>query len=100
MPIDLRRKARGGALVGAVAAALAFIPGALPADPQLLTLGPVTVLNGTAIVSGTVGGAQTGGQITLNGQPRCSSPSAASSAANRSRSPAAWPTRGSSPHSA
>src|SRR6478672_5064367 len=69
MPIDLRRKARGGALVGAVAAALAFIPGALPADPQLLTLGPVTVLNGTAIVSGTVGGAQTGGQITLNGQP-------------------------------
>ena len=69
MPIDLRRKARGGALVGAVVAALAFIPGALPADPQLLTLGPVTVLNGTAIVSGTVGGAQTGGQISLSGQP-------------------------------
>ena len=69
MPIDLRRKARAGALVGAVAAALAVIPGALPAGPQLLTLGPVTVLNGTAIVSGTVGDAQAGGQITLNGQP-------------------------------
>ena len=69
MPIDLQRKARAGALVGAVVAALAFIPGALPAGPQLLTLGPVTVLNGTAIVSGTVGDAQAGGQINLNGQP-------------------------------
>jgi hypothetical protein len=69
MPLDLRRKARACAVLGALAIALALVPGALPATPQLLTLGPVTVLNGTAIVTGNVGASQAGGQISLNGRP-------------------------------
>jgi hypothetical protein len=69
MAFDLRKKARACAVLGALATALALVPGALPATPQLLTLGPVTVVNGTAIVAGTVGASQAGGQITLNGQP-------------------------------
>jgi hypothetical protein len=56
----------------AIFAGLAFapVPGARTAAlPQLLTLGPVTVLNGTAIVSGVVGDAGAGTQLTLNGRP-------------------------------
>jgi hypothetical protein len=62
------RKAQLCAVLGALA--LALVPGARPAAiPQLLTLGPVTVLNGTAIVAGTVGGAGAGTQLTVNGHP-------------------------------
>jgi hypothetical protein len=69
MSFNLRRKARAYAVLGALATALALVPGARPGSiPQLLTLGPVTVLNGTAIVSGTVGGSGAGSQISLNGQ--------------------------------
>jgi len=56
----------------AIFAGLAFapVPGARPAAlPHLLTLGPVTVLNGTAIVSGVVGDAGAGSQLTVNGRP-------------------------------
>jgi hypothetical protein len=56
------------ALLGALAFAL--VPGASPAGlPQLLALGPITVANGTALVSGTVSGSGAGGQVTVNGQP-------------------------------
>src|SRR5256885_10358671 len=63
--------ARKGQLLGATGAlALALVAGARPGSmPQLLTLGPLTVLNGTAIVSGTVGGAGVGSQLSVNGHP-------------------------------
>jgi hypothetical protein len=62
------RKVQLCAVFGALA--LALVPGARPAPlPQLLTLGPITVLNGTAIVVGTVGGAGAGAQLTVNGRP-------------------------------
>jgi len=68
MSFNPGRKAQLLAVVGALA--LAFVPGARPDSiPQLLTLGPLTVLNGTAIVSGTVGGAGAGSQVTVNGHP-------------------------------
>ena len=52
MSLTPGRKAQLLAVFGALAIALA--PGARSGSiPQLLTLGPVTVLNGTAIVSGT-----------------------------------------------
>jgi hypothetical protein len=64
------RMARLCALLGALTSALALAGGARPAAvPQLLTLGPVTVVNGTAIVSGTVAGSGAVGQLTVNGQP-------------------------------
>jgi len=64
------RKAQLCALLGALTSALALAGGARPgAAPQLLTLGPVTVLNGTAVVSGTVAGPGAAGQLTVNGQP-------------------------------
>jgi hypothetical protein len=69
MSLKLGRRALFYALIGTVATALALVPAAQPRSlPQLLTLGPITVLNGTAIVSGSVGGSGAGGQITLNGQ--------------------------------
>jgi hypothetical protein len=62
------RKAQLLGVIGAMA--LALVPGARSDSiPQLLTLGPVTVLNGTAVVSGTVGGAGAGSQLTVNGHP-------------------------------
>ena len=68
MSLNPVRKAQLLAVIGALA--LALVPGARPDSiPQLLTLGPVTVLNGTALVSGTVGGAGAGSQLTVNGQP-------------------------------
>jgi hypothetical protein len=70
MSLNPARKARLLAVFGAVAIALALVPGARPGSiPQLLTLGPVTILNGTAIVSGTVGGGGAGSQLTVNGHP-------------------------------
>src|SRR5438874_9143699 len=64
------RKAQLCALLGALTSALALAGGARPGPvPQLLTLGPVTVLNGTAIVGGTVAGSGAGAQLTVNGQP-------------------------------
>jgi hypothetical protein len=70
MSFKLPRKARAYTVVGALTAAFALAPGARPvALPQLLNLGPVTVLNGTAAVAGTVGGSGAGEQILVNGQP-------------------------------
>src|SRR5438874_12285687 len=68
MSFNAARKAQ--LLVATGALALALVPGARPGSiPQLLTLGPLTVLNGTAIVSGTVGGAGVGSQLSVNGHP-------------------------------
>src|SRR5437763_6422721 len=68
MSFNPAKKAKLLAATGALA--LALVPGARPGSiPQLLTLGPLTVLNGTAIVSGTVGGAGAGSQLTVNGHP-------------------------------
>src|SRR5439155_23153014 len=68
MSFNAARKAQLLAATGALA--LALVPGARPGSiPQLLTLGPLTVLNGTAIVSGTVGGAGVGSQLSVNGHP-------------------------------
>ena len=59
MSLNPVRKAQFLCVIGGLA--LALVPGARPDSiPQLLTLGPVTVLNGTAVVSGTVGGAEIG----------------------------------------
>jgi len=70
MSFNPARKAQLFAVFGALAIALALVPGARSGSlPQLLNLGPVTVLNGTAIVSGTVGGAGAGSQLTVNGHP-------------------------------
>ena len=51
--------------------ALLAAPAARPDNlPLLLDLGPVTVANGTAIVSGTVGGAHAASaHVTVDGQP-------------------------------
>jgi hypothetical protein len=66
MSLNPVRKSQLLCVIGAMA--LALVPGARPDSiPQLLTLGPVTVLNGTAVVSGTVGGAGAGSQLTVNG---------------------------------
>jgi hypothetical protein len=68
MSLNAIRKVRLVCAIGALA--LALVPGARPDSiPQLLTLGPVTVVNGTAVVSGTVGGAGAGSQLTVSGQP-------------------------------
>jgi len=70
MSFSPARKAQLSAVFGALAIALALVPGARSGSiPQLLNLGPITVLNGTAIVSGTVGGAGAGSQLTVNGHP-------------------------------
>lgn len=64
------KRTHGWLAVAIVAAALVGVGGAQTAPiPQLLTLGPLTVLNGTAVASGTLGGAGLGGQVELNGQP-------------------------------
>ena len=68
MSLNPVRKAQLLGVIGAMA--LALVPGARPDSiPQLLTLGPLTVLSGTAVVSGTVGGASAGSQLTVNGHP-------------------------------
>jgi hypothetical protein len=61
------RKIQLCSLLGALT--LVLVPGARPAAlPQLLTLGPITVVNGAAILSGTVGRSGAGSEVTVNGQ--------------------------------
>lgn len=60
------------AAVGGMLGTLVLVgaPRARPAaPPPLLTLQPVTVANGTAIVAGNVNGAGAGAQLTVNGTP-------------------------------
>jgi hypothetical protein len=57
-----------------VVAALAVLSVATPSAPgevlsPAITLGPTTVLNGTATVSGSLGAPSSGVQLSLNGQP-------------------------------
>ena len=56
-------------LVTVMALALAIVPSAAPAPKPLLRLGPITVVNGTVGIDGTVstGGART--VVTVNGHP-------------------------------
>lgn len=53
----------------AVLATLALVPAAAPAPTPLVTLGPITVLNGTAVVAGTLGPQASGVVLTVNGRP-------------------------------
>jgi hypothetical protein len=59
------------ALAATAVLAAALAGGARPAAaPQLLTLNPITIANGTAIVSGTVGGGSAASaQLSVNGHP-------------------------------
>ena len=61
-------KLRIGGVI-ATLAALALVPAAAPAPAPLVTLGPITVLNGTATLSGTVGPQISGAVLTVNGRP-------------------------------
>jgi hypothetical protein len=58
-------------LIGALAAALAIVPYAVPAasTPPLVQLGPITLVGGTAVLAGTVGPQAAGSTLTVNGQP-------------------------------
>jgi len=58
-------------LIGALAAALAIVPYAVPAasTPPLVQLGPITLVDGTAVLAGTVGPQAAGSTLTVNGQP-------------------------------
>jgi hypothetical protein len=51
------------------AAALMLAPGATPAPPPLLTLGPITIADGTATLAGTLGPQLSGATLAVNGQP-------------------------------
>lgn len=53
----------------AIALALALVPQATPASTSLLTLGPITVANGTAVLACTIGSQAAGDTLTVNGQP-------------------------------
>ena len=69
----LRRVGLAGLLAGAVAA-LAMLSLATPSAPgevlaPAVTLGPMTVANGTATVAGSLGSPSSGVQLSLNGQP-------------------------------
>lgn len=55
--------------LGVLAAMLVLAPRATPARAPLLSLGPITVLNGTAIVGGTLGPDLSGAALVVNGQP-------------------------------
>ena len=48
---------------------LAFVPAAAPANTPLITLGPITVLNGTALVSGSIDSEVSGAKLSVNGHP-------------------------------
>ena len=65
-----RRALAGLAALASVGVALAgpAAAGAEDVAPQV-TLGPTTVLNGLAVVSGTVDDPSSGAQLTVNGQP-------------------------------
>ena len=52
-----------------LAIALAVVPYATPASTPLVQLGPITVADGTAILTGTVGSQAAGSTLTVNGQP-------------------------------
>jgi hypothetical protein len=49
--------------------ALAVVPYATPASTPLVQLGPITVANGTAVLTGTVSSQAAGSTLTVNGQP-------------------------------
>jgi hypothetical protein len=51
------------------AATLMLAPRATPARTPLITLGPITIANGTATLQGTVGSQVSGASLTVNGQP-------------------------------
>lgn len=53
----------------AALATLVLVPAASTASQPLVTLGTITVANGTAAVSGTLGSQAAGSQVTVNGQP-------------------------------
>jgi hypothetical protein len=53
----------------ALVIAFAVVPGAKPASTPLLQLGPITVADGTALLSGTVGSQASGSTLTVNGRP-------------------------------
>jgi hypothetical protein len=54
--------------VFATAIALVFVPRATPANTPILNLGPITVANGTAVLTGSVGSEALSDQLTINGQ--------------------------------
>jgi hypothetical protein len=56
-------------VIVATALALAVVPRATPAPTPLLDLGPITVANDTAVLTGTVGSQAAGSTLTVNGQP-------------------------------
>jgi hypothetical protein len=53
----------------AVLTTLVLVPAASPSSQPLVTLGTITVANGTAAVSGTLGSQAAGSNVTVNGQP-------------------------------
>lgn len=65
------RKQLGLALAAISVIAVTLAAGARTADaPRLLTVNPITIANGTATLSGNVGGMPTAGlHVTVNGQP-------------------------------
>jgi hypothetical protein len=48
---------------------LVLVPGASTASQPLVTLGNITVANGTAAVTGTLGSQAAGSKVTVNGKP-------------------------------
>jgi hypothetical protein len=62
------RKSRIRLLSLATLATLALVPAAAPAGQPLLTLGAVTIANGTATVAGTLGPQASGSTVTVNGR--------------------------------
>jgi hypothetical protein len=55
--------------VGVLAAMLVLVPRAAPASSPLLALGPITIANGTALVTGTLGPQVSGATLAVNGRP-------------------------------
>jgi hypothetical protein len=55
--------------LGVLAAMLAVAPKATPARAPLISLGPITVANGTAVLAGTLGPELSGAVLVVNGQP-------------------------------
>jgi hypothetical protein len=53
----------------AVLTTLVLVPAASTASQPLVTLGTITVANGTAAVTGTLGSQAAGSTVTVNGQP-------------------------------
>src|SRR5438128_7009878 len=55
--------------LGVLTAMLVLAPRATPARAPLLSLGPITVANGTAVVAGSLGPELSGTALVVNGQP-------------------------------